>query len=51
MDHEEGLRILTSRGWLSATPVDFQRAILSHCRWQCLEAGEPIQAGGEERAN
>jgi CRP/FNR family cyclic AMP-dependent transcriptional regulator len=48
MDHEEGLRILASRGWLSVTPVDFQRAILSRCRWQGLEAGEPIQAGGEE---
>ncbi|MGO8738432.1 Crp/Fnr family transcriptional regulator [Rhodoblastus sp.] len=49
MNQEEGLRILTSRGWLSATPVDFQRSILSLSRWQCLEAGEPIQLGGEER--
>ena len=48
MDQEEGLRILASRGWLSATPVDFQRAILSRSRWQKLEEGEPIQAGGEE---
>ena len=48
MDQEEGMRILAGRGWLSATPVDFQRAILSRSRWQVLESGEPIQAGGEE---
>lgn len=48
MDQEEGMRILASRGWLGATPTDFQRAILSGCRWQYLEAGAPIQAGGEE---
>ena len=48
MDQEEGLRILSSRGWLSTTPVDFQRAILSECRWQVLEVGQAIQAGGEE---
>ena len=48
MDQEEGLRILASCGWLGATPVDFQRAILSRSRWQRIEEGEPIQAGGEE---
>jgi CRP-like cAMP-binding protein len=48
MDQEEGLRILSSRGWLSATPVEFQRAILSRCSWQALEPGESIQTGGEE---
>ena len=47
MDQDEGLRILASRGWLTATPVDFQRAILSRSRWQRLEEGEPVQAGGE----
>ncbi|WP_296707323.1 hypothetical protein [Rhodoblastus sp.] len=48
MDQEEGMRILTGRGWLSATSVDFQRAILSFCRRDRLEAGAPIQEGGEE---
>jgi CRP/FNR family transcriptional regulator, cyclic AMP receptor protein len=48
MDKEVGLRVLASRGWLSATPVEFQRAILSLGRWQRLEVGESIQAGGEE---
>jgi CRP/FNR family transcriptional regulator, cyclic AMP receptor protein len=48
LDQDEGMRILTSRGWLSTTPVEFQRAILSNCRWQRLEAGVSIQEGGEE---
>ena len=48
MDQKEGLRILTRRGWLSTTPVDFQRAILAKCRWDRLEAGVSIQEGGEE---
>jgi len=48
MDQNEGLRVLASRGWLSVTPPDFQRALLSRSSWHCLEAGAPIQAGGEE---
>ena len=44
------MRILTNGGWLAKTPGDFQRAILSGCRWQFLDAGEPVQAGGEEAA-
>lgn len=48
MDREEGRRILAGRGWLSTTPVDSQRAVLSRCRWEFLEAGEPMQSGGEE---
>ena len=34
---------------MSATSADFQRAVLSRCDWACLEAGAPIQFGGEER--
>lgn len=48
MDQEEGMRILATRGWLGAAPPDFGRAILSCCSWQRLEAGAPIQTGGEE---
>ena len=48
MNHEEGLRVLAARGWLSATPGDFQRALLSRSSWHRHEAGDPIQAGGEE---
>ena len=47
MDRDEGLRILSERGWLSGTPDAFQRAILSGCRWYRLDAGAEIQAGDE----
>lgn len=45
---EEGLHILTGRGWLSGTPTAFQRAVLAGCRWYRVEAGDPIQTGGED---
>ena len=48
MDREEGMTLLSNRGWLSGTPPEFRRAILSRCTWQSLEAGAPIQEGGEE---
>ena len=48
MDREEGLALLRDRGWLSGTPAEFQRAILLRLNWQSLEAGAPIQEGGEE---
>jgi len=48
MDQDEGRRILASRGWLGMTPPDFQHALLSRSSWHCLEAGAPIQTGGEE---
>lgn len=48
MDREEGARILRDGEWLSATPAEFQRAILSRGSWKRLEVGAPIQAGGEE---
>jgi CRP-like cAMP-binding protein len=48
MNQDEGLRILASRGWLSATPPEFQRALLSRSVWHCLEAGAPLQFGGEK---
>ncbi len=41
--------VLRRNGWLSTTPADFRSAILSHCRWQRLEPGAPIQYGGEEQ--
>jgi hypothetical protein len=49
LDREEGLRSVTTRGWLSTTPLDFQRAILSGCDLHRFEAGAPLQIGGEER--
>lgn len=48
MDQEEGLRILASRGWLSATPDGFRRSLLAKASWHRIEAGAPIQDGGEE---
>ena len=40
--------MLGRNGWLSDTPAEFRDALLSQCRWQRLDAGAPIQAGGEE---
>jgi CRP-like cAMP-binding protein len=48
MDREDGMRILSDGGWLSATPLDFRQAVLAPSRWQHLEAGESLQVGGEE---
>jgi CRP/FNR family transcriptional regulator, cyclic AMP receptor protein len=48
LDREEGMVILRDRGWLTAAPAEFQQAILSRCSWQSLEAGAPIQEGGED---
>lgn len=49
MDQCEGRHIMSTRGWLSATPADFRQAILSCSRWERLEAGAAIQTGGEEQ--
>jgi CRP-like cAMP-binding protein len=48
VDYDEGLRAVTSRGWLSSTSLEFQRAILSGCDCRPLEAGAPLQVGGED---
>jgi CRP/FNR family transcriptional regulator, cyclic AMP receptor protein len=48
MDLDDGMRIVTSQGWLSATSLDFQRAILSGCDCRPLEVGASLQAGGED---
>jgi len=48
MDREEGMEILRNGEWLSATPAEFQEAILSRCEWGHLEAGALIQQGGED---
>jgi CRP-like cAMP-binding protein len=48
MDLAEGLHAVTSKGWLSATSPDFQQAILSGCDCRPLEAGAPLQVGGED---
>ena len=48
MDRDEGMTILRNGAWLSAAPVEFQQAILTRCDWCRLEAGAPIQFGGEE---
>ncbi len=47
MDREEGMDVLSRGAWLSETSADFRNALLSICRWQRLEAGAPIQTGGE----
>jgi hypothetical protein len=48
VDLNEGLRIVTTQGWLSATSPEFQRAILSGCDCRPLEAVAPLQVGGED---
>jgi len=48
MDREQGMAILMDGGWLSATPAEFQQALLTRCAWGRIEAGTPVQAGGEE---
>ena len=48
MERDDGLRILTQRGWLSGTPAAFQRAMLTGCHWRPVEAGALIQVGDEE---
>jgi CRP/FNR family cyclic AMP-dependent transcriptional regulator len=48
LDRDEGIALLRDRGWLSGTPAEFQQAILSQLSWRSLEAGAPIQEGGEE---
>ncbi|MBS0558805.1 MAG: Crp/Fnr family transcriptional regulator [Proteobacteria bacterium] len=47
MDRDEGLRILTERGWLNRTPPEFRQALLPACRWYHLEPGAMVQAGDE----
>jgi CRP/FNR family cyclic AMP-dependent transcriptional regulator len=47
MDREAGMDILSRGAWLRDTPVEFRGAVLSHCRWQRLDAGALIHAGGE----
>lgn len=48
MHRDTGLRILSERGWLSATPVEFRKALLSGSRWRSVDAGSVITLGGEE---
>jgi CRP/FNR family cyclic AMP-dependent transcriptional regulator len=48
VDLDEGLRIVTKQGWLNTTSPEFQRAILSGCDCRPLEAGAPLQVGGED---
>lgn len=48
MDRDDGLKLLTARGWLSDTPIEFQRALLAASIWQRVEAGTCIQTGFEE---
>jgi CRP-like cAMP-binding protein len=48
VDLNEALRAVTTQGWLSATAPEFQRAILSGCDCRPLEAGAPLQVGGED---
>jgi CRP-like cAMP-binding protein len=49
MDRNDGLDVLSRGGWLRDTPVDFRDAILSRCRWERLDAGTPLQSGGEDQ--
>jgi CRP-like cAMP-binding protein len=42
------MAVLKADGWLGATPPEFRQAILSRGAWRRVEAGAPIQEGGEE---
>ncbi len=43
----DGMDVLSRGAWLRDTPAAFRDAFLSQSRWQRLEAGAPIQFGGE----
>ncbi len=45
MERDEGMRILAREGWLSATPVDFQRGDIVALHRKHLETGDRITAG------
>jgi CRP-like cAMP-binding protein len=47
----EAARVLTSRGWLSTTPTDFQRAFLACCKLRSCAAGSPVFHGGADDAD
>ena len=47
----ECIRVLCSRGWLSAVPRDFQQSILSRCKWRSFEAGSLVYHGGADDAD
>ena len=48
MDLEEALRTVTTQGLAQRHLARFQRAILSGCDCRPLEAGAPLQVGGED---
>jgi CRP-like cAMP-binding protein len=48
VDRDDGLNLLTTRGWLTTTPIEFQNALLSGCLWHQVEPGTLIQTGFEE---
>ena len=48
MDRQEGMDILSQRGWLAGTPSEFRSFMIDRSQWQEVEAGTQIQAGGEE---
>jgi len=49
MNREEGLDDLSRSSWLRDTPPNFRNAILSLCCWERIEAGAPVQTGGEDQ--
>lgn len=48
MDRQDGLRNLSTIGWLSQTPTEFRDTLLSASRWKHLSPGALITVGGDE---
>jgi CRP-like cAMP-binding protein len=51
IDRAEGTRILSTRGWLSQMPPDFQQAVLSRCKWRSFEASSLVYHSGADDAD
>ena len=45
-----GADALLNRGWLTQTPREFAEAVMAHCRWRFVPAGQAIQHAGEQTA-
>jgi len=48
VDFNEGLDVLSRRGWLADTPPDFGRALLARGRWRSYEPSAVINLGGDD---
>lgn len=47
----ENSPVLTSRGWLSRVPIDFQQAVLRIAVWRHFRAGDQLAFAGDDRVS